>query len=243
MSAPLTFTLDDQPVPFQAGQTLMEAAQAAGIYIPHLCHHPELPSTGSCRLCVVELNGRLVSACTQPAQANLIVANRSGRVMRYRKQLLQMLFVEGNHQCPGCEQSGRCQLQAVAYWVGMLSSHYTHFYPKRPLDASHPDVVLDFNRCILCGLCVRASTQLDGKGIFALSGRGLATHLVINSPTGRLGDSSFSITDRAAHLCPVGVFLARDRGYDVPIGQRLYDQQPIPIQGDIAAHRDEEGRI
>ena len=83
-----------------------------------------------------------------------------------------MLFVEGNHVCPTCEKSGNCQLQAVAYYLGMLTPHFNHFYPPREVDASHPDVVIDFNRCILCELCVRASRDVDGKNVFGLSGRG-----------------------------------------------------------------------
>ncbi len=78
-----------------------------------------------------------------------------------RKTLLQMLFVEGNHFCPSCEKSGNCLLQATAYEMGMEGPHFEEFYPDRAVDASHPDLLLDFNRCILCGLCVRASH--DGR--------------------------------------------------------------------------------
>ena len=156
-----------------------------------------------------------------------------------RRTILQLLFVEGNHICPACQKTGACQLQAVAYYTGMLAPHFTHFFPRRDLDASHPDFVIDFNRCILCELCVRASRDLDGKDVFAISGRGIASKLVIESPTGRLGDSRFSADDRAAHVCPVGAILPKRGGYSVPIGQRLYDRAPISTVGDVAAN---EGR-
>ena len=80
-----------------------------------------------------------------------------------RRALVQMLFVEGNHFCPSCEKSGDCKLQATAYDLGMVSPHFDHFYPDRPVDASHPELLLDFNRCILCSLCVRASRDVDGE--------------------------------------------------------------------------------
>ena len=96
----------------------------------------------------------------------------------YRRTLVQMLFVEGNHFCPGCEKSGNCQLQALGYDSEMMTPHFVEFYPRRPVDASHPDVLLDFNRCIQCELCVRASRDVDGKSIFALAGRGMASHIV-----------------------------------------------------------------
>lgn len=236
------FYLDGKPIDFIPGQTIMDAALAAGEYIPHLCHHPEFSASGNCRLCLVRVNGRYVSACTQPASAEVSVENRTGTLQDYRKNLLQMLFVEGNHQCPACEKSGACLLQAVAYHIGMLSPHYAHFYPRRTVDASHPDMLIDFNRCILCGLCMRASREADGKNVFLIGGRGLNAQLRINSPSGRLVDSDFSAQDRAAQVCPVGAILPKHRGYDVPIGQRRYDREPIPMIGDTVTHNLEEER-
>ena len=84
-----------------------------------------------------------------------------------------MLFVEGNHFCPSCERSGNCLLQATAYQHEMAGPHFEEFYPTRPVDASHPELLLDFNRCILCELCVRASREADGKSVFAIGGHGL----------------------------------------------------------------------
>ena len=101
------------------------------------------------------------------------------------------------------------------------------FFPHRPVDASHPDILIDFNRCIACELCVRASRDVDGKSIFALAGRGMASHIVINSPTGKLGDTNISVTDMAAHVCPVGAILIKRVVYAVPIGERRYDLEPI----------------
>jgi len=240
MSETASFLLDGVEITFEAGDTIMDAALRAGAYIPHLCHNPEFKPHGSCRVCIVNVNGRHVAACTQPATAGVEVDNGSEALTELRRNLLQMLFVEGNHVCPGCEKSGACQLQAVAYYCNMLSPHYTHFFPRREVDASHPDIIIDFNRCILCELCVRASRDVDGKNVFAISGRGIGSHLVINSPSGKLGDSEFSATDKAAHVCPVGAILPKNRGYERPIGKRLYDLQPVSVVGDVAAHEGEE---
>ena len=218
----------------------MDAALRAGEYIPHLCHNPEFAPHGSCRVCVVNVQGRQVAACTQPAAAGLEVDNSSEDITQQRRSLLQMLFVEGNHVCPGCEKSGACQLQAVAYYTEMLAPRFTHFFPQRAVDASHPDTIIDFSRCILCELCVRASRDVDGKDVFAIADRGIGSHLVINSPSGELGDSDFAATDKAAHVCPVGAILSRHQGYEVPIGDRLYDRQPISVVGDVAAHEEDE---
>ncbi|HRE90094.1 MAG TPA: ferredoxin, partial [Myxococcota bacterium] len=124
-----------------------------------------------------------------------------------------------------------------AYYLGMMSPHYDHFFPNRAVDASHPDFLLDFNRCILCSLCVRASRDVDGKNVFALSGRGIATHLIVNARSGQLGDTNFTPADKAAQVCPVGVILRKRQGFAVPIGKRRYDVEPIGMQVDRLASR------
>ena len=222
-----SFLLDAEEIPFTPGQTIMQAATAAGKYIPHLCWHPDFTAHGSCKLCTVKIGGRFATACTTRAAAGQEVENQSEELTQKRRTLLQMLFVEGNHFCPACEKSGNCTLQATAYEMGMLGPHFDHFYPDRPVDASHPEVWLDFNRCIMCELCVRASREVDGKNVFALAGRGTHSHLIVNSDSGKLADTDFAVTDRAADVCPVGVILHKRVGFATPIGQRDYDVRPI----------------
>jgi len=221
------FLLDGRPVPFADGQTILEAARAAGHYIPHLCWHPDFPPHGSCKLCIVKVAGRHVSSCAMPAKEGMEVESSTPEINAERRALVQMLFVEGNHFCPSCEKSGNCQLQALAYELDMASARFNHFFPDRPVDASHPDVLLDFNRCIFCELCVRASRDIDGKSVFALTGRGIRKHLAVNAESGRLADTDFAATDRAADICPVGVILKKRVGFAVPIGSRKYDAKPI----------------
>ncbi|MBI2306414.1 MAG: (2Fe-2S)-binding protein [Rhodocyclales bacterium] len=221
------FTLDGQEILFRAGQTIIQAAQDAGAWIPHLCYHPEFKPHGSCKLCTVTVNGRHMASCTTQAAAGQVVESNTEALNGERRTLLQMLFVEGNHFCPSCEKSGDCKLQATAYELGMMTPHFDHFYPSRPVDASHPEVLLDFNRCILCSLCVRASRDVDGKCVFALSGRGIGTRLVVNAASGRLVDTDVAMDDKALSVCPVGVILKKRRGFAVPIGERTYDQAPI----------------
>jgi [NiFe] hydrogenase diaphorase moiety small subunit len=218
----------------------MQAALDAGAYIPHLCYHPEFKPHGSCKLCTVKVGGRQTASCTTLAQAGMEVESDTPALNDQRRTLTQMLFVEGNHFCPSCEKSGDCKLQATAYQLGMMSAHFVPFFPSRPLDASHPDLLLDFNRCILCSLCVRASRDVDKKNVFALSGRGINTHLIVNAKSGRLADTDLTLEDKAAQICPVGVILRKDRGFAVPIGRRTYDLKPISayVEADPASAKD-----
>ena len=227
---PGTFELDGQEVQFAPGDTILQAATRAGHYIPHLCWKPEFPPHGSCRLCTVKVNGRTGAACTLIAGAGQEVESNTEELNAQRKTLLQLLFVEGNHFCPSCEKSGDCLLQATAYEVGMTGPHFEELYPNRPVDASHADVLLDLNRCILCGLCVRASSTVDGKNVFAIDGHGIDTRLIVNSPSGLLGDSALALSDCAAHICPVGAILPKRKGFATPIGQRRFDIKPVSEQ-------------
>jgi [NiFe] hydrogenase diaphorase moiety small subunit len=225
-----TFLLDGEEVRFEPGQTVIQAALAAGHYIPHLCYHREFKPHGSCKVCMVEVNGRTAAACTMPARAGMEVANQTEDLNEKRQTLVQMLFVEGNHFCPSCEKSGNCLLQAVAYDLGMMSAELDYLFPNRPVDASHPDILLDFNRCILCELCVRASSEVDGKHVFALSGRGITKHLIVNAESGRLADTDIEVSDKAMEVCPVGVILRKRVGFRVPIGERRFDRRPVSAQ-------------
>lgn len=222
-----TFLLDDREVPFTNGQTILEAAMATGHYIPHLCWRPELEPHSSCRLCTIRINGRPFASCTQPAMAGQRVECDTEDLRKSRLAVTQMLFVEGNHYCPSCEKSGHCKLQATGYLLGMQDSHFPHQFPIRARDVTHPEVVLDRDRCIRCEICVRASRALDGKSVFGMHGRGKDIELAVNSPSGLLKDSALSGDDAAVRLCPTGALALKQAAFRIPIGERTYDREPI----------------
>lgn len=222
----ITFTIDGVEVKAQKGQTILVAADAAGIYIPRLCNMAGLIPYGSCRVCTVIVNGRPQSACTQPASNGMVVENDTEELNLHRRNIIDMLFVEGNHFCMSCEKSGNCELQALAYRLGITAPKYPYMFPKRRLDASHPDIFIDRNRCILCARCVRASRDIDGKGVFEFVGKGPQKRITVNAEA-KLKDTDLDITDKAVDVCPVGAILKKRVGFAVPVGQRKYDHEPI----------------
>ncbi|MCB1994986.1 MAG: (2Fe-2S)-binding protein [Rhodoferax sp.] len=232
MDEPSRFMLDGTALPFEEGDTVMAAAARAGRDIPHLCWHSALGPSGACRLCTVRVDGRLASACTTRVAAGQVVESETDDLHERRRLLVQLLFTEGNHFCPGCEKSGDCRLQDAGYALGVTGPGFEEFFPRHAVDASHPDVWLDFNRCILCKLCVRASWEVDGKGVFQIGGHGTGTHVVVNSGSGLLADSALAANDMAAGICPVGAIGPKRRGYAVPIGQRPVDRrEPADREG------------
>ncbi len=222
----VTFVLDGRDVEAAAGQTILEAADAAGIYIPRLCAHKDLPPGGHCRICSVKVNGKVTNACTMPAMDGMVVESDTEEMNSHRRRIVEMLFVEGNHFCPTCEKSGACELQALAYRLGMTAPTFPYLFPRRPVDATHPDVFIDRNRCVLCGRCVRASRERDGKGLFGFEGRGAAKRIAVESLDG-LGDTALALQDAAASLCPTGSIVVKRVGFATPYGRRKYDRAPI----------------
>ena len=219
--------IDGQSIPFAEGQTVIQAAADAGVTIPHLCYHPDYEANGSCKMCTCKVDGRQVSSCTTPARDGMVVASNTEELNAQRRALAQMLFIEGNHHCPSCEASGNCVLQDQAYQLGMTALIFPNFTAGRATDASHPDILLNRDRCIYCELCVRASRDSDGKDIFCISGRAQNKSLAINSDSGQLKDSGLDVDDAAANVCPVGCIIKKGEAFTKPIGQRDYDARKV----------------
>ena len=226
MSEQITFTIDGVQIKGKADQTILQAADEAGVYIPRLCFHPDLAPHGSCRLCTVLVNGKPQAACTQPISEGMTVENETQELKEHRRNIIDMLFIEGNHFCMFCEKSGNCELQAVAYRLGILAPKYPYLFPKKEVDSTHPDIFLDLNRCILCGRCVEASKDVDGKGVFEFADRSINKKIIVNSEK-YLKDTNLSAADKAADVCPVGTINKKGTAFTIPIGQRLYDKKPI----------------
>ena len=228
-----TFTVDGIQVQASSDQTIIQACDAAGVYIPRLCHHPDLPPGGHCRVCTCNVDGRRSTACTMPASPGMIVESNTPVLNADRRTIIEMLFAEGNHFCPSCEKSGDCELQALGYRLGMAALPFPSLWPRRELDATHPDVVIDRNRCVLCSRCVRASRTVDGKSVFGFEGRGI--HMRLNVDGRCLGETALAAVDKAVQVCPVGCILLKDHGYRTPYGSRRFDK--TPIGSDIEAKR------
>jgi len=222
----ITFTIDGAEVHGRAGQTILQAADEAGVYIPRLCAHKDLSPFGSCRVCTVMVNGRPQTACTFPISEGMIVENDTERLREIRRDIIDMLFVEGNHWCMFCEASGNCELQALAYRFGITAPKYPYLFPKRQIDMTHGEVFIDRDRCILCARCVRASKEIDHKGVYEFVGRGPHKRIAVDA-AGGLGDTRASRDDKAVAVCPVGSLLPKGTGCKVPVGKRTFDAAPI----------------
>ena len=171
----IQISIDDRTYEVPEKITVLQAARLLGIEVPTLCDHPSLKPYGGCRLCVVEVEGirTLQASCTLPVYNGMVVHTNTPKVGKARDFVLTMLFSERNHFCPFCQKTGGdCELQNAAYGQEMTHWPIQPNWKPYPLDTSHPYIVIDHNRCILCRRCVRACAELVGNFTLSIQNRG-----------------------------------------------------------------------
>jgi [NiFe] hydrogenase diaphorase moiety small subunit len=227
MDEKINITIDGGNYKARENQVIVEAAKDNGIYIPTLCYLEGMQNClGTCRVCTVKSNGHYVAGCTSPVQEGISVEVNTPELIDFRKALIEMLFVEGNHLCPSCEKSGDCDLQALAYRFNMLVPRFPFKFNNREIDMeSSRFIVLDHNRCILCKRCVEIVKTENGEKIFAFQNRGSHVEVHIDPEHGL--NLTSVLGKKASEICPVGAILHKGKGFDRPIGSRKYDKNPI----------------
>ncbi|HMD89862.1 MAG TPA: molybdopterin-dependent oxidoreductase [Anaerolineaceae bacterium] len=211
----VNISIDGKSIQVPDGTTVLQAARMAEVYIPTLCDHPELTPYGGCRLCLVEVEGArtLQPSCTLPVNNNMIVHTDTEKVREARKFVLTLIFSERNHFCPFCQVSGGdCELQNAAYREGMTHWPLMTNWQNYVVDASHPNFVLDNNRCILCRRCVRACGELVGNFTLGFEERGASSFLVADLGT-PLGESTCVACGTCLQVCPTGALIDRASAY------------------------------
>ncbi len=214
MSKQVSFTIDDQPVQAEPGTKILWAALDAGVFIPHLCAMRERdPAFGACRLCFVEVDGRdlPVTACSEPVQQGMRVLTRSERVDRLRRNGLELLLSHHDLDCKHCAANGSCSLQDLAkkLKVRLAPKRMRKLAAEMPVDDSHPLVVLNPNRCVLCGKCVWVCREVEKSGVLDFVFRGLNTRVAPFSLE-PLADSSCTGCLKCVEVCPVGAITRKE---------------------------------
>ncbi|WP_027856533.1 2Fe-2S iron-sulfur cluster-binding protein [Marinobacterium jannaschii] len=222
----IEITIDGQAVACEAGTPLIDVAADNGVYIPSLCYVRGKRCLGTCRICSVRVDGNVMAACSVPACEGMQVEVSAPQIADLRKALVEILFVEGNHNCPSCEKSGRCDLQAVGYEIGMMVSRFPYRFSKHPREVRAKNIWLERDRCIFCQRCVEFVRDREGgQKIFSISQRGDRAQIELD-----IGLADAMPPDQvreAVELCPVGCILEKGVGYDNPIGQRRYETRTL----------------
>lgn len=218
--------IDGVAVTTEQNRVLVDVAAEAGVYIPTLCYLEGKPCLGTCRVCSVKVNGAVVAACTVGVSDGMTVEVDEPETADMRKALVELLFTEGNHNCPSCEKSGRCTLQAVGYEADMLVSRFPYRFPHRERDHVSERIWLERDRCIFCQRCVEFVRDDAGEKIFSISHRGAESRIEVDAE--RADAMPDEQVRYAVEICPpVGAILEKGVGYDVPIGRRRYEVRSV----------------
>jgi len=223
---------------FKPGQTILEVAEAHNIQIPTLCHLKGLTPTGSCRICVVEVERArsLMAACCTPAASGMDVKTESARVVSARKTILELLLASGNHNCglPGSESGswsdlqlrvqsedgaselcpawGDCRLQDLAFRYQVKANRFSNIPSPYLPEMKNPLIVRDFSRCILCGRCVQACNEVQVNRAISFGYRGKDTKIVA-SGDGPLFQSECVFCGECIQACPTGALVEKKARY------------------------------
>lgn len=202
----IRLTIDGLEVTAASGTTILDAALASDIYIPHLCHHPDLKPIGACRMCGVEVDGRMVMSCMTSVAEDMDVITDSPELHATRKMTMEMLIASHHGECISCAARTQCELLRIADHIGIDEPRLNQLrrpVERWPTDDSNPFFTFDPNKCIVCGICVRTCREIVGLGALDYVGRG---H---RSVIGTFGNKPFveSICESCGECvvrCPVG---------------------------------------
>ncbi len=197
--------IDDREIEAKPAQTIMEAADGAGISIPRLCNHPSLKPSGSCRLCAVEIEGYrgLPAACTTPVENGMRVRTESPKVLDFRRETLRLILQDHPRQCLGCPRNGTCELQQLVTSVGIDFPYMPPSLKRPPLKPGGAYFERDYSLCVRCGRCVRVCHEV--RGAKAIVFREREGRQEVGTPLGRsLAKAGCEFCGACVDACPVG---------------------------------------
>jgi len=206
----ITLTINGQEVEARKGMTVLEAAEAAGIYIPTLCSDPDLEPYGACRLCVVEIEKMrgLPTACTTIATEGMVVHTETPAVNQVRCTAAELLIADHPSDCLTCPKNQQCDLQKVAAYLGITRQPFGKTTRLLPIDTSNPFFDRDLNYCVLCGKCVRVCDEILGVGAVALTFRGYSSKVATFGDGPLIESNCVSCGECVVH-CPVGALVPK----------------------------------
>ena len=255
----ITITIDGVKVKAQPGQMVLEAAIAAGIYVPYLCYHPGMKPYAACRMCVVEVEGGrgYPASCTLPVQDGMVVTSDNDQVYQLRRSIMEMLISEHPHgcltchrielcgpedvclrhvsvndRCVTCPKNERCELKDTTRYLNMeLESPLSYQYRDLPVETADPFYDRDYNLCIVCGRCVRVCEEVRGDNAITFTDRA-GRALVGTSHGASLLESGCEFCGACLDVCPVGALVESDNKWEKAsrVGRTICPHCPVGCQ-------------
>lgn len=213
MTETCSFTIDGQHITAAADASILNAAGANGIYIPHLCNHPDLKPTGACRLCFVSIDGgKPRMACREPVQDGISVVTSNPAIQQTRIQVMELLIADHHMDCLACAAAHDCGLLKISAYLGISPNQLSRLGKSdhnQPVDNSNPFFRFDPNKCVLCGICVRTCDEIVGLRALGYAHRGVKTSI---GPAGNqlFTESICESCGECVQRCPVGALTPKE---------------------------------
>jgi formate dehydrogenase alpha subunit len=209
----VTITIDGIKISAEEGMTVLQAAQANGMYIPNLCNHPDLRPAGLCRVCLVKQDDwKVTISCKLPVKDGMVISTEDPEVQQIRKNTVELIIADHPMTCLTCEADSNCELQRVAHYVGITPdsiNRYRRSMRSIPLDKSNPFFDIDHNKCILCGICVRTCDELQNINAIDYSQRGV-TSLISTLGNKPIAESRCESCGECVVRCPVAALAPKN---------------------------------
>ena len=225
MQERVSLVIDGRETTAHKGQTVLEAALSSGIYIPHLCTHPDLPVQGNCNLCIVEVGGadNIVKACETPVFSGMRVTTKSAALTRSRNVALELVLAGHPKDCTSCKVYLNCELQSLMQYMGVVSARMRPLQRETTnINVRNPLIVREMERCVQCGRCVRACRDLRGVDVLRYSKQGWESYIGTERDV-PLADAGCRFCGACVEVCPTGALTDPEGVFrkDVPRAEAL----------------------
>ena len=203
--------INGKPVQVEDGTTILSAAKKVNIKIPTLCYNPDLPPWASCGICIVRMEGspKMVRACTTPVAEGMAVITHDAELIAIRRSVLELILSNHPNDCLQCPRNGSCELQTLAAEFGIREVPFRKVSNGLAIDDSNPAIVLNPEKCIRCGRCVKVCQEMQNVWALEFLGRGIKGRIASAADT-PLGESPCIKCGQCAAHCPVGAIYERD---------------------------------
>ncbi len=209
----IAFTIDGFEFREERSRSILEVALEKGIYIPHLCYHEDLKPAPACRLCLVEVNGRLMTACNTMVREGMRIKTETDVIDQTRRLIVELLLVNHERNCLECNQSTLCKLQKAANYIGVDEKRLARLRADRhakPIDRSNPFFDFNPNKCVLCGICVRTCDEIAAVHAIDFANRGFSTQ-ISTFDDNRFVDSRCATCGECLMRCPTGALTIKEK--------------------------------
>lgn len=214
--------IDETKVTVPEGTSILDAAETLGIRIPTLCYHPDLSLEGACRVCIVEVEGarNFLPACATSVALGMKVKTNSPQIRQARRDIVELILDNHPKECQTCERDANCELQNLAYTLGVRSRLFEGVRKEHEIETSSASVIRDPNKCILCRRCVRVCSEVQGINNLSQLHRGFDT-VVAPAYEAPMVDSVCINCGQCINVCPVAAFL--EKSHTDPVWAALAD--------------------